>query len=103
MSKVIVLYPQPTDSAKFDQDYAVHMRLFDEKMGITGETKPYTVTKMFPTPAGAPPFYQMAVIHFNSTEEMQAAMASPQVAELTADATRISSGGSPVFMIGADM
>ncbi len=102
MPKVIVLYPQPTDVAKFEQDYAQHMRLFDEKMGITGDTKPYTVTKMFATPAGTPPFYQMAVIRFNSPEEMQAAMASPQVAELTADAVRISSGGAPVFMIGAD-
>lgn len=103
MSKVIVLYPQPTNAAQFEKDYNQHMRLFDEKMGITGDVKPYTVTKMLATPEGSPPFYQMAVIRFNSPEEMQTAMASPQVAELTADAIRISSGGAPVFMIGADV
>ncbi len=100
MSKVIVLYPQPTDVAQFEKDYAQHTQLFDEKMGITGDEKPYTVTKMLTTPAGTPPYYQMAVINFNSPEEMQTAMASPEVAELIADAHRISSGGAPVFMVG---
>ena len=102
MSKVIVLYPQPTDVAQFEQDYAQHTRLFDEKMGITGDEKPYKITKLLTTPMGTPPFYQLVVISFPSPEAMQTAMASPEVGELMADATRISSGGAPVFMVGAD-
>ena len=101
MSKVIVLYPQPTDVTQFEADYAQHLRLFDEKMGITGDEKPYSLIKMLPTPDGIPPYYQMAIINFNSFEEMQTAMSSPQVADLVADAARISSGGAPVFMVGA--
>ena len=31
MSKVIALYPQPTDVAQFEKDYAQHLRLFDKK------------------------------------------------------------------------
>lgn len=102
MSNVIVMYPQPTDVAQFEKDYADHVRLFDEKMGVTPENKPYTIFKMVTTPDGTPPYYLMSVIRFNSIEEMQAAMASPQVAELTADAYRISSGGAPVFMVGVN-
>jgi len=34
MLKLIVLYPQPADAKKFDEDYIVHTRFLHEKAGI---------------------------------------------------------------------
>ena len=102
MPKVIALYPQPTDVEQFEKDYVAHMRFFDEKMGFQGDVKPYTLTKFLPTPEGIPPYYQMAVIHFNSIEEMQTALSSQGAAESVADAARISTGGAPILMIGME-
>ena len=47
--KLIVLYPHPVDVKQFDMDYAVHLRFTDEKLGLTNDIKPYTVTKMLHT------------------------------------------------------
>jgi uncharacterized protein (TIGR02118 family) len=103
MPKVIALYPQPTNAEQFDKDYVEHMRFFDEKMGFHGDVKPYTLTKFLPTPESTPPYYQMAVIHFDSVEDMQTALSSQGAAESVADAVRISTGGAPIIMIGVDM
>ena len=100
MLKLIVLYPQPADIKKFEKDYQDHLLLFHEKTGIPKDVKPYKVTKMLPTPDETPQFYQMFSMYFNSTEELQAAMSSPGMQEIGADAARISTGGMPVMMIG---
>ncbi len=102
MVNLIVLYPQPTDVEKFGKDYEAHLRLTHEKTGIPPDAKPYTVTKMFSITPDLPPFYQMFSLPFNSIEELQAAAASPAMQDLAADATRISTGGAPVIMIGSD-
>jgi uncharacterized protein (TIGR02118 family) len=100
MLKLVVLYPQPTDTEKFDKDYQAHIRLFHEKMGIPESVKPYKITKMVPMPTGLPPFYLMFSMPFNSPEELQGAMASPQMQEVAADAQRISTGGPLAVLIG---
>ena len=100
MLQLIVLYPQPTDIEKFEQEYIVHTRLLHEKMGIPENIKPYKVTKMLSSPTGSAPFYQQFSMPFNSIEELQAAMSSPGMQEVGADAQRISTGGLPVIMIG---
>lgn len=100
MLKLIVLYPQPSEIEQFEKDYQAHLRLLHEKTGIPGDVKPYTVTKMLPTPTGLPQFYQMFSMPFNSPEELQAAMASQGMQEVGADANRISTGGLPIIMIG---
>jgi uncharacterized protein (TIGR02118 family) len=100
MLKLIVLYPQPTDVQQFEADYVKHLALLHEKAGIPAEIKPYTITKMLPTPEGVPPFYQMFSMPFESPEALQATMASPGMQEVGADAARISTGGSPIILIG---
>jgi uncharacterized protein (TIGR02118 family) len=102
MVKLIVLYPQPSDIEKFEKDYQAHLRLAHEKTGIPVDVKPYTVTKMLPISPGSPHFYQMFAMPFNSLEELQAAMSSPEMQEVAADAERISTGGPPIMMIGND-
>lgn len=100
MLKVLVLYPQPADANQFDKDYHAHLQLLHEKMGIPADVKPYTITKLFPTPAGSPAFYQIFSMPFSSMEELQGAMSSAAMQEVGADAARISSGGAPVILIG---
>lgn len=97
---LIVLYPQPADVKKFESDYAAHIKLFHEKTGIPVDVKPYTIIKFLPGPAGNPPFYQMFTMPFDSAEALDAAMSSPGMQEVAADANRISTGGAPTILIG---
>lgn len=97
---LIVLYPQPKDVEKFESDYAAHIKLFHEQTGIPSDVKPYTLTKFLPGPEGNPPFYQMFTMPFDSAEALEAAMSSPGMQEVAADANRISTGGTPIILIG---
>ncbi len=98
--KVVVLYPQPTDIDAFESDYEAHVDLLHQKTGIPADARPYTVTKFMPGPDGPPPFYRMFEMPFESAEALNAAMSSPGMQEVAADAHRISSGGAPTIMVG---
>ena len=100
MLKLLVLYPQPVDVQQFEADYVAHLELLHEKAGIPADVKPYTVTKMLPTPEGMPPFYQLFSLPFESPEALQAAMSSAGMQEVGADAARISTGGAPLILVG---
>ncbi len=100
--KLVVLYPQPTDSDQFESDYAEHVLFLHDKLGIPLDVKPYVVTKFLPSPAGLPPFYQMFTMPFASMEELSAALASAELQAVAADANRISSGGAPHILIGEE-
>ena len=98
----MVLYPQPTDAAQFEDDYRAHLRLLHEKMNIPEEAPPYTVTRFHPGPEGNPPYYQMFTMPFPSAEALQQAMSTPQMQEVAGDAVRISTGGAPVILVGSE-
>ena len=100
MIKLQVLYPQPTDTAQFDADYIEHIKLLHEKAGIPGSEKPYTITKFLPSPDGPAPYYQLFSLPFESLEDLQESLATPEMQEVAADAVRISSGGAPIVLIG---
>lgn len=100
--KLIVLYPQPTDAAQFDLDYQTHLQLLHQKANIPSEQKPYTVTKFLVAGPDRPAFYQMFSLPFPSIDALQLAVMSPQMQEVAADATRISTGGAPVVLVGSD-
>jgi len=100
--KLMVLYPQPKNVAKFEIDYQAHLDLFHNKMGIPKDVRDYTVTKMHDSPAGPAPFYQMFSFAFPSIEALQQTLASAEMQAVAADANRISSGGQPVILVGHD-
>ena len=102
MLKLIVLYPQPTDAEKFEADYVEHMAFFHEKTGIPTDQKPYTVSKFLSSPQGAPPYYKMFIMPFDSAETLQATMSSGGMQEVAADANRISSGGPITVLISSE-
>lgn len=99
--KLTVLYPYPSDAEQFEDEYRAHLRLLHEKANIPADARPYTVTKFHPTPEGHPPYYQMFSLPFPSAEALQAAMGSPDMQEVAADAVRISTGGPPVILVGS--
>ncbi|MEJ7610879.1 MAG: EthD family reductase [Ferruginibacter sp.] len=100
MLQLMVLYPHPADVQQFEKDYADHTALFHEKMGIPSHEKPYTITKFLPTPHGAPAFYHIFSMPFDSPEALQAALSSAGMQEVAADANRISTGGPITLLIG---
>jgi uncharacterized protein (TIGR02118 family) len=100
--KLMVLYPHPTDVAKFDNDYQDHRRFLHQKMNIPEDARPYTITRILPTPEGHAPFYQIFTMTFPSAEALQQTMSSPEMQEVAADAFRISSGGAPVILVGSE-
>lgn len=100
--KLMVLYPHPTDTAQFDNDYSDHLRLFHQKTNIPEESRPYTVTRFLRTPEGPASFYLLFTMPFPSAEALQKAMSSPEMQEVAADAGRISSGGAPVILVGSE-
>jgi uncharacterized protein (TIGR02118 family) len=100
MLQLIVLYPQPTDTPQFEADYTKHIDLLHEKTGIPLTVKPYTITKLLPTPTGTSPFHLMFTMPFDSPEALQASMSSPEMQEVAADAARISTGGPITILIG---
>lgn len=98
--RLTVLYPQPTDPERFERDYAEHVRLLHDKMGIPEHARPYAMTRFLPTPDGPAPYHRSFVMTFPSAEALQEAMASPAMQDVAADAARISTGGPPVILVG---
>jgi uncharacterized protein (TIGR02118 family) len=99
-AKLIVIYPRPTDVDAFDKVYREeHVPMAVEK--LAGKTKIVT-TKIVGSPQGAAPFHVIAEIHFPSLSALQSCAASEGAKETLAHAAKISSGGSPIVLVGAD-
>jgi uncharacterized protein (TIGR02118 family) len=102
MVNLTVLYPWPKDDKQFLGDYNNHLYLLHEKMGIPQDVKPYTITRFKYHSGKYPAFYQMFTMPFESQKALDAALASPAMQEIAADANRISTGGAPVILVGED-
>ena len=100
--KLMVFYPQPTDTAQFENDYKAHLSLFHQKANVPEDSRPYTVTRFLPSAEGPAPFFQLFSMPFPSAEAVQEAMSSPEMQEVAADAVRISSGGEPLVLVGRE-
>jgi uncharacterized protein (TIGR02118 family) len=99
--KFIVIYPRPTDLEAFEKLYQEeHVPMAVEK--LAGKTK-FVATKVMAIPdGGTPPFYRIAEVHFPSLEALQACAQSEGGKETLAHAVKISSGGSPIFLIAEE-
>ncbi len=99
-SKLIVMYPLPTDAQAFERLYQdEHVPMAVKK--LEGKTK-IVATKVQASPQGKPSFYRIAEIHFPSLEALQACAASAGGKETLAHAAKISTGGPPVVLIGEE-
>ena len=99
-TKLIVMYPTPTDVATFERVYQEeHVPMAVKK--LEGKTK-LVATKVIGSPQGKPAFYRIAEVHFPSMEALQACAASPGGKETLAHAAKISSGGPPVMLVAEE-
>jgi len=99
-AKLVVIYPQPTNIEAFEKIYLEeHVPLAVAK--LTGKTK-IVATKITSSPQGTPPFYRIAEIHFSSKAALEACAATPGAQEALAHAVKISTGGTPLFLIGEE-
>jgi uncharacterized protein (TIGR02118 family) len=99
-TKLVVLYPTPTDVATFERLYQEeHVPMAVKK--LEGKTR-FVATKVLASPQGKAQFYRIAEVHFPSMEALQACAASPGGKETLAHATKISSGGPPVLLIAEE-
>ena len=99
MPKLIVLYPPPADVTTFERRY--HSEHAPMAIQIPG-VKKFVAAQVVGTPAGAAPYQRVAELYFDSTESLQAAMASPGGQAAVAHAMEISTGGPPVILIAED-
>lgn len=98
--KLVVMYPRPKDVDAFEKVYqSEHVPMAVEK--LKGKSK-LVATKVVGAPAGTPPFYRVAEVHFPSMEALQACAASDGGKETLAHAAKISSGGPPVVMVAEE-
>ena len=99
-TKLVVIYPRPTDVETFEKAYSEdHVPL---AMKMPGMTK-FVATKVLGTPDGqSAPFCRIAELHFPSLEVLQAAAASAAAQEAIAHAVSISSGGTPIFVVAEE-
>jgi len=97
--KVVVMYPRPTDIDAFERAYLEeHVPIAKEK--IKGVIK-FVATKVVGTPDGrTPQFHRIAELYFPSLQALEDSVASPGTQEAVAHAFKISTGGSPVVMVG---
>ena len=100
-TKLVVMYPYPTDVDKFESDYVnEHLPLAKEKIPNVIR---FVATKTIATPTGdTPAFYRIAELHFSSMESLKDALSSAGGQEAAGHAIAISSGGMPTFLIAEE-
>jgi uncharacterized protein (TIGR02118 family) len=94
------MYPRPKDVDAFEKIYQTeHVPLAVAKLG--GKTK-MVATKVLGSPQGIPPFYRIAEVYFPSMQALEACAASEGGKETLANAVKISSGGTPIFLVAEE-
>jgi uncharacterized protein (TIGR02118 family) len=98
--RLILLYPRPVDTEKFERDYEEHLSWAPGK--IPGLMK-LMVGRVLGTPSGeAAPFHRVAELYFSSMAALQDALNSKGMQEAVADAVAISTGGAPVVLMAEE-
>jgi uncharacterized protein (TIGR02118 family) len=96
----VVIYAQPKDTDAFEKVYEnEHVPLAVAKLG--GKSK-IVATKILGSPQGTPPFYRVAEVYFPSMQALEECAASDGAKEALAHAVKISSGGTPIFLVAEE-
>ncbi len=99
MVKLVVAYGQPQDPAAFARHYSeTHAPLAQKIPNL----KRFEAGKVLGTPDGSePPFYFLAELWFDSPEELQAALGSPEGQAAAGDVASFASGGATLMIAEA--
>jgi uncharacterized protein (TIGR02118 family) len=99
-AKLVVIYPRPKNIEAFEKIYQnEHVPLAVAKLG--GKTK-MVATRILGSPQGTAPFYRVAEVHFPSMQALEACAASDGGKEALANAVKISTGGTPIFLVAEE-
>ena len=101
-AKIVVLYPPPADVDQFERDYTQdHVPLVDAAK-MPGLNK-FVATRFVGTPTGdKPPYHRMAELHFSSLQALQECVQTEGAQQAVQHAVKISTGGTPVFMVAVE-
>ncbi len=96
MARAIALYNAPADPSAFDAYYmSTHVPLAKELPGL----RAYDVSQgTVMTPAGPADYHLVAVLEFDSMDDLQTALASAQGQAVVADLANFASGGVTVLL-----
>jgi uncharacterized protein (TIGR02118 family) len=96
MARLIALYKTPPDKAAFDEYYdSTHVPIAKQLPGLTR----YEVSKgEVVTGQGASPYHLVAILHFDSTDAIQSALASPQGQATAGDLANFAQAGVELLM-----
>jgi uncharacterized protein (TIGR02118 family) len=99
MVKLVVAYGSPEDSAAFDEHYAsAHVPLVEKIPNL----RRFEAGKILATPDGSPPpFYFLAELWFDTIEDLQAAMGSPEGQAAGDDVPTFATGGATLMIAEA--
>jgi uncharacterized protein (TIGR02118 family) len=96
MVKLIVGYGTPEDPAAFDDHYASTHRPLAEKVP---NLRRFDAGKVVGTPDGSPaPYYFIAELFFDTLEELQAGLGSPEGEAAAGDVATFASGGATMMI-----
>lgn len=99
-ARLILLYPRPVDTEKFERDYEEHLSWAPGK--IPGLMK-LMVRRVLGTPSGeAAPFHRVTELYFSSMTALQDALQSKGMQEAVADAVALSTGGAPLALVAGE-
>ncbi len=98
--KLVVIYPRPKDVDAFEKIYQTeHVPLAVARLG--GKTK-MVATKVLGSPQGIPSFHRIAEVYFPSMQILEECASSDGGKEALAHAVKISSGGTPIFLVAEE-
>jgi uncharacterized protein (TIGR02118 family) len=97
MTKLLVLYPHPTDAAEFERRYREeHTPMVHAK--IAGLRKFYA-GRIVGSAVGAAPYARVAELTFDSVDALNASMNSPDGQAVVGHAFELSTGGPMTVLI----
>jgi uncharacterized protein (TIGR02118 family) len=95
MFTLTVLYGQPDDPDAFEQYYGTAHKDVAQRLP---NVRRKALSKAIGTPGGGTPaYYRTATLFFDSREEGEQALASPEGQALLADIPKFSTGGAEIF------
>jgi uncharacterized protein (TIGR02118 family) len=93
--KITVLYGAPKDPAAFEKHYAqTHMPMVYAEKGI----QKIELALGVPGPGGAPPFYRITELWFESAEKMQEVTSTASWKKIVEDVPNFATGGATVLI-----
>lgn len=95
MYVLTVAYAHPNDPAAFDAYYAsTHSPLARSISGV----REFTARRCVSLDGTAPPYYLIAQLGFDSLEDLQAGLTSPEGQAAAADLANFADGGASLFV-----